>query len=144
MRSKKPDILYCKKGQKKIYDHLKNDENLFRKAELKDIYIIAVVLGFMNGKRSRIDKREPGGLIREAYLIPEDRAIIKSIAVGTEEKLDILIDEKQVYLMSEEYACWGIEYLEKQVFEIGEFGNYRKRLGTELLEMVNKINSKNT
>jgi hypothetical protein len=137
METKEPEILHCRKGEKEIYDRLSKDEDIFKKKDLKHIFLLSAVIGFIEGRRNPIDKREPGGLIRFSYLDEEDKGLLKSIAVVTYKKLDILVDKKSVYSLAEEYASGGLKILEREVFE-GEFGSYKKRLGAKLMDEINK------
>lgn len=138
MESKKPTLLYCRKGEKKIYERLREEEALFRGAELKDIFMMAMALGFREGKRNKLDKKESGGLIRFSYLNDIDKSIIQSVAVATDKQLDVLVDKKKVYSIAEEYASGGIRLLENEAVR-GEFGSYQKRLGVKLLEEAEQI-----
>lgn len=138
MESKEPTILYCRKGEKKLYERIKEEEDLFRDADLKDIFIMAMVKGFLEGKRNKLDKRESGGLIRSSYLDDIDKSIIKSIVVAVEGRLDILLDKKRVYSIAEEFASGGIKLLANEIAS-GEFGSYKNRLGLKLYEEAKKL-----
>ena len=143
MESKEPDIIYCQKSDKNLYDALA-DEDIFKGLDLKHIFIMAMVLGFRENKREKIQQKEPGGLFRVSYLNDTEKALIKSIAVSTENgNLEVLLDKKKVYSIAEEYANGGLRLLKNLILiDTEKIGSFNKILGGYLLEEVNKI-SKN-
>lgn len=101
----------------------------------KDIFIAAMVTGFNEGVKIELKSKE--GFVRTSYLKPEDIAIINSIAVADEGSLNVLLDEKKLFSIAEEYATGGIRLLKDKAFS-DDFGTYSKKLGTELIRLYRK------
>lgn len=139
MKTKAPEIIFCSKKSKEIYDNLRKEEP-FKGKDLKEIFIMAVVIGFKEGHRVKLGKgeRDPSGLLRTAYLDENIKAIIKIIAFAEKGNVNIWLDEKEMYNMTEEYANSGIFLLRDKVFR-KDPGTYIKKLETELLSQLKKI-----
>jgi len=130
--SGEPDRLYVEKSDIKIYDRLKERDSPFYKKENKEIFIMAMVLGFKEGGTKVLSKKE--GYVRTEYLTPEEKALMNAIAIYNEGTLDVLLDKKKVYSIAEEYAAYGIRLLHDWVFG-GEYGSFAKKLESELVQM---------
>jgi hypothetical protein len=132
-----PDILYCDKDERQLYDALK-EEDIFRNLALKHVFMMAFAKGVQAQKRNTIKNRVPGGLIRESYLDDNERAVIRAVAISEEGKLGALLDEKKVYQIAEEFASGGIRLLKNEVCS-GDFGSYSKKLGEVLKAEAEKV-----
>jgi len=130
---KEPDRFFIEKSDRKDYDRLKKkkDSPLFGK-ENKDLFILAVVVGFNEGARQKLNKKE--GYFRSSYLDDKDRALINAIAVSEEGPLDVLVHKDLVFSIAEEYANGGIKLLKDKVFS-GEYGSFARKLEFELVKM---------
>lgn len=126
----RPEILYCERDERQLYDQLKEEE-IFKNMDLKHVFMMAFAKGVQAKKRNPLKNRASGGLIREAYLDDRERALIRAVAIAEEGKLGVLLDEKRVYQIAEEYASGGIRLLKNEVCS-GDFGSYSKRLGEAL------------
>ena len=139
MVNKEPDRLYIRKSDRKDYDRLLEKDSPLVGKENKDLFTMALITGFHEGTRVKLDKRE--GFFLLYHLNDEENSIIKAIAVAEEGDLNILLDKKKVYSIAEEYAAGGIKLLRDKVFS-GEYGSYIKKLESELIDEFERIKSK--
>ena len=138
-KSEKPKLIHCQEGTKKdIYEVLIN-EGPFKDKTLKDIFMIAMALGFKHNVRVPIKKQE--WLFRTDQLPDnsEDYWIFKSIAISTEKDLNVLLDEKKICNIAQEYANGGISLLKEKVFSSSDFANFNKRFESELRDILNEL-----
>lgn len=139
MVNKEPDRLYIRKSDRKDYDRLLEKDSPLVGKENKDLFMMALITGFHEGNRVKLDKRE--GFFLLYHLNDEENSIIKAIAVAEEGDLNILLDKKKVYSIAEEYATSGIKLLRDKVFS-GEYGSYIKKLESELIDEFERIKDK--
>jgi len=139
MVNKEPDRLYIRKSDRKDYDRLLEKDSPLVGKENKDLFTMALITGFHEGTRVKLDKRE--GFFLLYHLNDEENSIIKAIAVAEEGDLNILLDKKKVYSIAEEYAAGGIKLLRDKIFS-GEYGSYIKKLESELIDEFERIKSK--
>lgn len=99
----------------------KNEEQLF--STMKDVYMLALVIGFKNKKRKKIMKpgKDPIKLI---YFDEYDKVIMDIVALYTyinDEEISILRNDKQdeKYKLIEEYANAGMEVIVNKVCKNG-------------------------
>ncbi|MBU4502296.1 MAG: hypothetical protein KKA79_06875 [Nanoarchaeota archaeon] len=136
MKSKSPDRLSCRKGDREIYDLLKKEE-LLKGKPLIDIFMMALTTGYKEKHRVKLDTKD--GLILLYHVPTKLKSIMKAIAIAEEEAdLNVLLDEAKVYSIAEEYAAGGIKILKTKVLG-GEFGSYIKKLESELVDEFEKI-----
>lgn len=102
----------------KYYQILLRDAKFF--TTLKDIFMLAAVIGFKNKVRLPFVK-SGGDPIKDHIFGEEDFNIMDIIAIETTHDLNILLSENQdeKYKMIEEYAHAGIKYIVDNIF-IGE------------------------
>ena len=127
----------CKEDFYRLND--KNDSPLC--GENKRVFMMAMVMGYIMESRKPLKKRYQSGILRTESLKPEDKAIIKALALAEEKDLSIYSDKRKIYTIAEEYASGGIKYLKEDVFG-KQHGSYVKRLESDLVERVKKIISK--
>lgn len=138
MKNNEPDRLNIEQSDReKYYNRLLKRDSPFAGRENKNLFIMAMVTGFREGARVKLRKKE--GFVRTEYLSPNEKSIIKAIAVATEGSLDVLLDKRKVYSIAEEYAASGIKLLKDKVFS-HEYGSYIKKLESELVDEFEKIN----
>jgi len=138
MSKKVPDRLYVRKVDLETYKLLGKERSSFLCGkENKELFIMAMIYGFLKKNRLKLDKKE--GFIREEYLNDEYRTVMKAVAIKEESALEILLDPQKVYSIAEEYAAGGISYLKNDVFS-KRHGTYSKRLEEQLIELYDKIN----
>lgn len=110
----------CNKPEayEKYYQILLRDAKFF--TTLKDIFMLAAVIGFKNKVRLPFAK-SGGDPIKDHIFGEEDFNIMDIIAIETNHDLNILLSENQdeKYKMIEEYAHAGIKYIVDNIF-IGE------------------------
>jgi len=139
MINKEPDRLYIRKSDRKDYDRLLEKDSPFVGKENKDLFIMALIIGFHEGTRIKLDKKE--GFFLLYHLNDKENSIIKAIAVAEEGDLNILLDKKKVYSIAEEYAAGGIKLLKDKVFS-GGYGSYIKKLESELIDEFERTKNK--
>lgn len=137
MKSKSPDRLSCRKSDREIYELLKKEGGPFKGKDHIYIFMMALSIGYQQKNRVKLDTKD--GLIL-LYHVPEElKSIIKAISIAEEGmNLNVLLDEKKVYSIAEEYASGGIKILKSKVLG-GEFGSYIKKLESELVDEFEKI-----
>lgn len=90
----------------------------FYKKDLKDVFIFSMALAFKLGKRKPLEKKKD---IADISVFTESQLLlINSVAVATENKLEVLLDEKKKFEIAEEYANAGVYILHEIVFESKE------------------------
>jgi len=132
--SSEPDRLYIRKKDKEIFDRiLGNGSPLSRDLgfENKDIFFLALSLGYDAKNRRTLDKRL--GYFLSKNLNDEDEAVMCALAVAEEGDLAVLFDRKKVFLIAEEYAAGGIRLLQDKV-QSG-MGSFSKRLESSLIQV---------
>ena len=134
--TKKPDRLSVDRKDLEDFNRLKATDSPFAGSQNKDVFIAAMVIGYYEGSRVKIKRKE--GYVRESYLNPEDLALINALAVSEEGNLNVLLDAQKVFSIAEEYATGGIRLLKARVFG-EEYGSYTKKLESELLRAYEKI-----
>jgi len=132
---KGPDRFYINKEDRKDYERLLDRDSPFKEKENKDLFIMAMAVGYAEGNKTRLKKRE--GFFRESYLEDRDRAIICALAVAEKGNLNVLLDKRDVFSIAEEYAAGGIKLLKDKAFS-GEYGSCARKLETELVEIFDK------
>jgi dnd system-associated protein 4 len=133
---KHPDRLRIDKSDKKLYDHATLATEIFRDKENKEQFLFAAAIGFKNKVKRPLDARE--GFVRTSYLLPEDEALIDSIALFDVGSVDILSDRAAVFSIIEEYAHAGIKLLYDEV-TTGQPGSFFKKLELELVNLIEEF-----
>lgn len=137
--SDEPDRMFIERSDRKIYDRLKKSDSPFEGRENKELFIMAMVLGFKEGGTRELKKKE--GYVRTEYLNNEEKSLIKAIAIDKAGTLSALMSKEDVYSIAEQYAAFGIRLLHDRVFS-GEYGTYVKRLESELVEAFEEYKKK--
>lgn len=135
MKTDIPDRVNIRKSDRPIYERLAKKDSPFAKKEAKELFIMAMILGFCNKTKTDIDIKD--GYVRTEYFNDEQTSIIKAIAVAEIGDLKILVDKKEVYSIVEKYAAGGIALLKEEVFS--QYGSYSKILESKLLDEYKKI-----
>jgi hypothetical protein len=131
-----PTRLNINKSDREIYDKLLEKDGEFAGKENKDVFLLAMVIGYLH--KADIELQIKEGFIRTEYLKDQDNSIIKSIAVAKTGTLDILLNKKKIYSIAEEYASGGIKLLKDMVYG-GSYGSFSKKLESELIETFEKF-----
>lgn len=141
MKTEKPKLLDCEEGMKdKVYGALIKD-GPFKDKDYKDIFMLALAIGFKKNRHPPLNKKE--WLFRTDQLSDnsEDYWILKAVAVAAEGNLNVLLDEKKICSIAEEYANGGILSLKDEVFG-KDFADYKKRLESDLRNHIVEIGLK--
>ncbi|MCD4670738.1 MAG: hypothetical protein K8S14_09870 [Actinomycetia bacterium] len=133
MMIKKPDRLNIDKNDRKLYDEIR----IFKKKENKEKFLFAMAYGYMNNIRFPIKSKD--GFILNKTLLPEDEALINSLAVKDSESPEILLDLQDVYNIAEEYAHAGLKMLYDESMSNAEHGSFNIKLEKEIFEKIKKI-----
>lgn len=136
MDNKEPDRFYIRKSDIEEYKRLKERDSPLEKKSNKDLFILALSIGYFEGIRLELDNKE--GFVRTEYLSDKDKSLISALAVAEEGSLDVLLDKKKVYSIAEEYAAGGIRQLKERVFS-GGYASFSKVLESEMLDEFEKI-----
>lgn len=102
--------VYICKSDREIYDRLKYSDGPFKGRKNKEIFMMAVIMGYYRGQ-VKGEVTSPEGYDHIDNLGQERRTIIKAIAVA-EEGMEVLTDKERVYSIAEEYAVTGIKILD--------------------------------
>lgn len=132
---KEPDRVSIRKSDRKEYDRLKEKDSPLAGRENKDLFIMAMIVGYHDGSRLELDKKD--GFVRIEYFNEKEKSLIMAIAVEEEDNLEIINNKEKVYSIAEEYATSGIKILKEKVLG-SEFANYFKRLEAELNDELEK------
>jgi len=131
-------VIHLDEEFKKFVDAIEKD-GPFEGAAHKDVFIIALVLGFNKGKRTPIKKRLSGGFFREDTFNDDQRNLIATIAIAHKENLEILMEKNkdELFSIAEEYANTGFPILREQ---LALSGTFEKRLESELRKKIKILN----
>lgn len=134
---KDPQI-FISKDARKLFDSLQ-EYNEFKGLENKDMFMLALMFGYSQGKRGRkelkANDRTTSGYTRERYLTDIDNGILKAIAVAETEKIELINNIPEVYAIAEEYANGGVEILKELFYE--DPGSFIKKFA-EKIRIANK------
>lgn len=98
------------------YQRLGNDKENNYFDNMKDVLVLAAVLGFINNNQLPFSKT--GGEAIKEHIFQDDLNIFDIIAILSTGDIKILLDEKREdkYKLIEEYAHGGIKYLVDNIF----------------------------
>jgi len=132
MEQKILDRLYVNKRSE--FKRLLEKDSPLVSYDYKYLFMLTLTIGFVEGRRVELGSKKEE-LTRIEYLDNKEKSIIKAIAVKETGSLEVLLDKKEVYTIAEEYAAGGIKLLIRKVFN-GEYGNFIKRFGNEIVERL--------
>lgn len=139
MKREGPKVINVEKKRKKDFDLLKDDKtSFFYGKDHKDVFLMAMVYGFLNDSFKPLGEKHGGGHCRVETFNEREITLIKALAVKKTGSLDVLLDLKKVYSIAEQYANGGISYLKDGVFS-KQHGTYPKILEELLVELHEKI-----
>lgn len=139
MKREGPKVINVGKRDKKDFDLLREDKSsFFYGREHKEVFLMAMVYGFLNNNSKALGEKHSGGHCRVETLNEKEITLIKALAVKKTGRLDVLLDLKEVYSIAEQYATGGISYLKNDIFS-KQHGEYTKRFEELLVELHKKI-----
>jgi dnd system-associated protein 4 len=104
-----------------IYRELTEGSNIeqapFR--TLKDVFMLAVVLGYRGGVPRRAAPSGARHTIRKEVFSENDYHLLKAIAIATTGDVEVLMDQGKVLTIAEEYAQVGIHQVKAELLEQG-------------------------
>jgi len=132
----KIDRLYIDESDRDLYDQIRKEIFNNEEKENKDLFLIALSIGFKNNFRLPIEKKF--GFIRREYLNDEDLSLIESLAIYSSENIEILTNEVEVFKIAEEYAHGGVKILIDKI-KSSPLGAFDKKFETELVDLYEKL-----
>jgi hypothetical protein len=102
-----------------LYVELRDTEmSPLHEADMTDIFLLA--FGYGCKKAGREPFKGGKALFNRSGLDEQTEWIMKAVAVNEVDTPDILIDDKEIRDIAEEYACGGITELHNKVFAPGD------------------------
>ena len=131
--------LRIEKSKHTFYEKLKRGDPLpeLKGKDMAFLFAIAFAYGVHNKKRKKLGPSTIGSITKNA-LDKNFEYLIKAVAIS-EEGVDVIPDEKRVYVIAEEYANGGIEIIQKIIGEI-EPGLFQKTMEMEITKITKKKN----
>lgn len=97
---------------------------------MKDLFLTAAAIGVARGARRPLQKKVTGGIFAwSVFTAQEDVPLLNALVLALGEPLEVLLDQRKVLDILEEYANGGI----------GEFANDLLSATNPSLILVNKI-----
>ncbi len=127
----KRDLRYSKDDSEK-YRKLINDAiSPFHGTTFKDLFLYAATYGFAQGLRQPLVR--PQSNIPLSALNDEEKWLLKAMALADTNSLHVLNNDKEMYLISEEYANGALDTIYLEVFG-GKAGKPYKRMMQEVFD----------
>lgn len=123
-----------RKAHKMFKDLVDLSHSPFYKKDMKDVFIFAMAIGYRRNKRKELEKKKDIADV-DVFKEPE-KLLIKSIAVKTEGKVEVLMDDAKAIEVAEKFANGGIDTLYEWVFKSKE--PPVKLLDKKITELVKK------
>ena len=136
---KKWDRLNIRESDREDYKRLLFDDSPFAGKDNKDIFMMAMITGYIHKNRIKLDKKF--GFFRYDNFSQVEKVILKSIAVAEEGNLIDADDKEKIFTIAEEYAAGGIKLLKDEVFSC-DYGSYPKRLESTIREEFDNYKAK--
>lgn len=126
LETEAPRELAIEKSKHPFYEQLKKGEYLpeFKGQEMVYLFAMAMAYGVYHDKRKPLKGLQRS--ISRSFMEKEFGWLIKAVAISvSEEGVEIIPDQAQIYKIAEEYANGGMELIERQLksFKPGEFEN---------------------
>ena|SRR3989338_2719932 len=119
----------------KDYEKLTKDSvSPFSGKEYRDVFMLALSIGYARSKPLPLKKRNPNIPLRA--FSTQEKWLMRALAISKEDSLEILFEPKKIYYLAEEYANAGIKLLVAEVFE--NLRSYDKVLEAELKKLIEK------
>jgi hypothetical protein len=132
LKSLFPRNYNIEKSDKLIYNKLEQSNEIFKDKSHKDIFMIALALGYKNKLPKKMKKSYP--LVNCSSFSSRDCWVITAIAVE-EKGMAVLSDMLEIRKIAEGYANAGFEILQKKLYE-EKPGNVLNHLEAEMIEML--------
>lgn len=100
--------------------------------EYRDIFMLAMAIGYLHAKPTQLKKRIPNIPLRG--FSSQEKWLMRAIAIAKERKLEVLFEPKNIFYLAEEYANAGIKILVSEVFD--NLGTYDKILEADLRKLI--------
>jgi len=96
--------------------------------QFNEIFLLAMAYGKKFGEREKLKERYPNIPLRT--FLTEELWLIKAVAMSESNSLDILLNQKELYKIAEEYANNGVKLLKQDI--VDNLGDYDKLLETKI------------
>lgn len=116
--SSRTDRVYVDDSVMEIYDAL-TEGNAAEQAPFrtfKDVFMLAVVLGYRSGRRLSAPTRAKRTIRKEVFT-DNDYYLLKAIAIATSGDVNVLLNQGDVLTIAEEYAQAGIHEVKAELLE---------------------------
>ncbi len=123
------------KDRRELYKKIE-EEKIFKDKTRKEQFLFAMAIGFKSNIRIPLKAKDGFFLVKD--LRAEDEALINSLALFTNNSVEVLADKEKVFKIAEEYAHAGIRLLVDKI-ESTEFGSFWKHFERELCEIFDEI-----
>jgi hypothetical protein len=129
------DRIFIDLEDKDLYAALQK-EPLAKGRENKELFFLAMAIGFSSCTRLPISKKE--GYFRIEYLTDRDKALMNSLAIHASKSVESLADPAAVYEIAEAYAHAGIHLLIDMI-KSTSFEGFDKRFEKEITELLSNV-----
>jgi hypothetical protein len=127
-----------KKKREKEYKEIHDSpRSPFKDMRFKDIFLNAMMLGYQKKIRTPLEGARHD-LFEVPLFNPEEEWLIKSVALAEKDNLDVLLDEKEILKITEEYANAGILILYDIIFG-GAPGDPLKRIESYIKDILSEV-----
>lgn len=128
-----PDRLYIDKKDRELYKELEDKEDMFKGMKNKDLFLMAMMIGFEHQSNEELKTRD--GFFLEKDLNQNDHALLNAIAMHENNGVEVLKDMGEVYRIAEEYAHYGIRIIHDWISS-SPYGTFPKKFESEILEKI--------
>lgn len=123
------DRIHICNTKHKIYQDLTEGDSAPFKT-MKDLFLTAASLGVIRGNRKPLEKKVPGGIFAwSVFTAQEDVPFLNALILALGEPMELLLDQRKVLDILEEYANGGI----------GELANDLLSTTNPSLVLANKV-----
>jgi len=135
-----PDRLYIDKEDRFYYQKAEEENILnFRGKTQKEQFLLAMSIGFENERIRELKTRD--GFFFSNLLGSEERTLINALAIYSNGSEDILVEEKDIFNIAEQYASAGIRILIDSITNT-QFGQFDKFFEKDLIDALNNTTIK--
>lgn len=130
---KQPDRLSIDKKDRPLYKDLEEKEEMFKGMKNKDMFMLAMIIGFDNDSQSELKAKD--GFFLEKDLNDDDRALLNAVAMHDADGVEVLKDTGEVYKIAEQYAHFGIRIIQDWI-KGSPHGSFPKEFESKILEKI--------
>jgi hypothetical protein len=134
-------VINCEKGRRKHYQkiassrYFKGDKDL----TLALLFAISAAVGFSINKRCKLKNKEWVSRVEYVEKDKNMKRFFQSLAVASEDNLEVLLDEDMAYEIAEEYANGGIIPFYNYFLGNDGEGDLDKQMESQINSIAKKI-----